>query len=415
MGRDKTVAEARCAQHLLLADQPSRGSLHRPACAAAGWARQQCHRRRQAVPGAGAADRMERQPYRRRPEGRAARRRHCGRSRRDRHRKRRRHVKNNREARMSRIESIYPADSVSLREVGLRDGLQLVKKIPSTSAKQRWVRDEYAAGVRHFEVGSFLPAKTFPQFVDVRDVIATIAALPGAYGVALALNERGVNEALASGVAEVATVVSATEEHSQANANRSRESAIANVRRLCELRDASAHRPVVNAAISMALGCSIVGAVDPKEVIKIAEKLFEAGVDMVAVADTVGYAGPKQVGELTAAVVKIAGSKPVCIHLHDTRGMGIANASAALDAGARVLDGSLGGLGGCPFAPGATGNVVFEDLVFLCESKGFPTGIDLDRLIAVRKILRAEMPDEPLYGGLARAGLPGRMAGAAAG
>jgi hydroxymethylglutaryl-CoA lyase len=315
---------------------------------------------------------------------------------------------------MTNLQNIYPSDRVILREVGLRDGLQLVKKLPSTEAKQRWVRDEYAAGVRHFEVGSFLPAKTFPQFVDVRDVIATIASLPGAHGIALTLNERGVNEALASGVAEVATVVSATEEHSQANANRSRDSAVANVKRLCELRDASSHRPIVNAAISMALGCSIVGPVDPKEVIRLAEKLYEAGVDMVAVADTVGYAGPKQVGELTKAVVKIAGSKPVCVHLHDTRGMGIANASAALDAGARVLDGSLGGLGGCPFAPGATGNVVFEDLVFLCESKGFSTGIDIDRLIAVRSILKAEMPGEQLYGGLARAGLPERKSAAAA-
>src|ERR1700760_1448789 len=315
---------------------------------------------------------------------------------------------------MSKVQDIYPEGRVILREVGLRDGLQLVKKFPSTSAKQRWVRDEFAAGVRHFEVGSFLPAKTFPQFVDVRDVVATIASLPRAHGIALTLNERGVNEALASGVAEVATVVSATEEHSQANANRSRDSAVANVRRLCELRDASSHKPIVNAAISMALGCSIVGAVDPNEVIRLAEKLYEAGVDMVAVADTVGYAGPKQVGELTKAVVRIAGSKPVCVHLHDTRGMGIANAAAALDAGARVLDGSLGGLGGCPFAPGATGNVVFEDLVFLCESKGFATGIDIDKLVAVRAILREAMPEEMLYGGLARAGLPGRSIGATA-
>jgi hydroxymethylglutaryl-CoA lyase len=286
---------------------------------------------------------------------------------------------------MTKVGDIYPSDRVVLREVGLRDGLQLVKKFPSTSAKQHWVRDEYAAGVRHFEVGSFLPAKTFPQFVDVRDVVATVASLPGAHGVALTLNERGAIEAFASGVAEVATVVSATEEHSQANANRSRDSAVANVRHLCELRDASAHKPIVNAAISMALGCSIVGAVDPNEVIRLAEKLYEAGVDMVVVADTVGYAGPKQVGELTRAVVRIAGSKPVCVHLHDTRGMGIANASAALDAGARILDGSLGGLGGCPFAPGATGNVVFEDL-----------------------------PDEQLYGGLARAGLPDRKSAVAA-
>jgi hydroxymethylglutaryl-CoA lyase len=245
-------------------------------------------------------------------------------------------------------------------------------------------------------------------------VIGAVAALPGAHGIALVLNERGVNEALASGVAEVATVVSATEEHSQANANRSRDQAIANVRRLCELRDASPHKPIVNAAISMALGCSIAGPVDPREVLKLVERCFEAGADFVAIADTVGYAGPKQVGELTKAVVRIAGSRPVCVHLHDTRGMGIANASAALDAGARILDGSLGGLGGCPFAPGATGNVVSEDLAFLCESKGFATGIDIDRLIAVRAILRSEMPGEQLYGGLARAGLPDPKAGVAA-
>jgi hydroxymethylglutaryl-CoA lyase len=307
---------------------------------------------------------------------------------------------------MTRVQDVYPGDRASLREVGLRDGLQLVKKFPSTAAKQRWIREEYAAGVRHFEVGSFLPASTFPQFADVRDMVRTVAALPGAHGVALALNERGVNEALASGVAEIASVVSATEEHSQANARRSRDQAIANVKRLCELRDASEHKPLVNAAISMALGCSIAGPVDPKEVLKLVEKCLEAGVDFVAIADTVGYAGPKQVGDLTRAAVILSGARPVCIHLHDTRGMGIANASAALDAGARILDGSLGGLGGCPFAPGATGNVVFEDLAFLCESKGFSTGIDIEKLVAVRSILKAEMPNEPLYGGLARAGLP---------
>jgi hydroxymethylglutaryl-CoA lyase len=241
---------------------------------------------------------------------------------------------------MTRMQDVYPDDRISLREVGLRDGLQLVKKFPSTAAKQRWIRDEYGAGVRIFEVGSFLPAKTFPQFADVRDIVGTVAALPGAHGVALTLNERGVNEALASGVGEVATVLSATEEHSQANANRSRDSAIANVKRLCELRDASAHKPIVNVAISMALGCSITGAVDPKEVLKLVERCLDAGVDFVAIADTVGYAGPKQVGELTQAAVKLSGAKPVCVHLHDTRGMGIANASAALDAGARILDGS---------------------------------------------------------------------------
>src|SRR5205085_12610168 len=207
---------------------------------------------------------------------------------------------------MSRVQDVYPDDGISLREVGLRDGLQLVKKFPSTAVKQRWIREEYAAGVRYFEVGSFLPAKTFPQFADVRDIVKTITELPGAHGVALALNERGVNEALASGVGEIASVVSATEEHSQANAHRSRESAIANLRRLCELRDATSHKPLVNAAISMALGCSITGAVDPAEVLRLVDKCLEAGVDFVGIADTVGYAGPKQVAELTRAAVKLA-------------------------------------------------------------------------------------------------------------
>jgi hydroxymethylglutaryl-CoA lyase len=201
-------------------------------------------------------------------------------------------------------------------------------------------------------------------------------------------------------------VVSATEQHSRANANRSRDEAIATIEQLCGRRDASPHGPIAHAAISMALGCSISGPVEPKEVIRLAEKSFAAGADVVGIADTVGYSGAKQVGELTDAIVKIAGRQPVCVHLHDAGGMGVANASAALDAGARILDGSLGGLGGCPFAPGATSNVVFEDLVFLCESKGFPTGIDVEKLIAVRAILRREMPGEPLYGGLARAGMP---------
>src|SRR3954463_15742915 len=185
---------------------------------------------------------------------------------------------------MSNVCDIYPDDRIILREVGLRDGLQLVKTFPSTAAKRRWIGREYDAGVRHFEVGSFLSAKTFPQFADVLDVVATVAALPGAHGIALALNERGVNGALASGVAEIGSVVSATEEHSRANANRSRDEAIANVRRLCQLRDASPHKPIVHAAISMALGCSIAGPVRPSEVVALAEKCFAAGADAVGVA-----------------------------------------------------------------------------------------------------------------------------------
>lgn len=307
---------------------------------------------------------------------------------------------------MTRLRDVYPTDRVVLREVGLRDGLQLVKSFPSTAAKIEWIGREHAAGVRNFEVGSFLPASRFPQFADVHEVLSAVRALPSAHAVGLVLNDRGADDALAAKVDEIMCVVSATEAHSQANTRRSRAEAVAHVKRLCDLRDASDHRPLVNAGIAMAFGCSITGAVDPQEVVDLAMALFEAGADVVGLADTVGFAGPNQISALVGRTQAIAGDRAVAIHLHDTRGMAIANASAALDAGCRILDGSLGGLGGCPFAPGATGNVVFEDLVFLCETKGFATGIDLEKLVAIRDIVSREMPAEPLYGQMARAGLP---------
>jgi hydroxymethylglutaryl-CoA lyase len=307
---------------------------------------------------------------------------------------------------MSRSEEAYPRDAVTLREVGLRDGLQLVKKFPSTAAKKAWIEGEFASGVRHFEVGSFLPASRMPQFADVRDLIDVVANLDGAHSAALALNERGASDSLDTTVDEIVCVVSATEEHSQANMRRSRSEALELVRKTVGLGAASAHRPLVNAGISMAFGCSISGPVAPSEVLRLAEGCLAAGADIVGLADTVGFVGPKQVEDLCREMARLCGDRPFIVHLHDTRGMGIANASAALDAGARVLDGSLGGLGGCPFAPGATGNIVFEDLVYLCETKGFRTGIDLEALTAVRAILSAEMPEERLYGALAKAGPP---------
>lgn len=307
---------------------------------------------------------------------------------------------------MTELSDIYPAGRITLREVGLRDGLQLVKSFPSTEAKQEWVRREHAAGMRHFEVGSFLPASRMPQFSDVRQMIETVETLPAAFSMALALNERGAVDALATGVNEIVCVVSATEEHSQANARRSRAEAVDLVRKVVRMRGESGRRPLINAGIAMAFGCSIAGAVDPAQVIALAEQCLEAGADIVGIADTVGFAGPRQVGELAEAMTRLCGGSPYIVHLHDTRGMGIANASAALDAGGRVLDGSLGGLGGCPFAPGATGNVVMEDLVYLCETKGFRTGIDLDALTAVREIPAAEMPQEQLFGAVACAGPP---------
>ncbi len=307
---------------------------------------------------------------------------------------------------MTAAETVFPPDTLALREVGLRDGLQMVERFPTTDGKRRWLAAEYAAGVRHFEVGSFLPAGRYPQFADVREVIDTVGALPGAHGMALVLNEKGALAALESGVGEVGCVVSATEEHSQRNARRSRQDAVDVIEQVCRLRDASDHKPLVSAGIAMAFGCSIAGKVAEGDVLSLIENCLEAGADIVSLGDTVGYAGPDQIAGLVRAARNLTDARPLGVHLHDTRGLGLANASAALDEGVRLLDGALGGLGGCPFAPRATGNIVFEDLVYLCESKGFDTGIDIDQLVAVRAIIAEEMPGEDLIGAIAQAGLP---------
>ena len=306
---------------------------------------------------------------------------------------------------MNRLEGIYPSDRVTLREVGLRDGLQLAKALPSTDAKIEWLRREHAAGVRHYEIGSFLPAARFPQFADIEAMIRASEDM-GLHSAGLTLNERGAEAALATGIREMVCVVSATEAHSQANMRRSRDAAVELVGKVAAMRDATAPGKIVNAGIAMALGCSLSGDVNPEEVVRLAGACLDAGADLVGVADTVGYAGPKAVGTLCARMTRLCGDRPFIIHLHDTRGMGVANAAAALDNGARVIDASLGGLGGCPFAPGATGNVVFEDVVFLAESMGFATGIDLEKLKDARAIAEEAMPGEEFHGALHRAGPP---------
>ena len=306
---------------------------------------------------------------------------------------------------MSRVAKVYPQDRVVLREVALRDGLQMVGRFPSTAAKAEWLRLERDAGVRHFEIGSFLPAKSMPQFADVRKTIDVCQEL-GVHSAALVLNARGLEDALETDVCEIVTVVSATEEHSQANARRTRKEAVALVAEAAARASKSGTKPLVQTGIAMAFGCSIAGQVNPDDVVRLAVDCAEAGADLIGLADTVGFAGPDQVADLITRLRSELPNATLSIHLHDTRGMGIANASAALDAGVRIIDGSLGGLGGCPFAPGATGNVVLEDLVYLCERKGFATGIDLEKLLHVREIATSEMPDEHLYGALPRAGEP---------
>ena len=307
-----------------------------------------------------------------------------------------------------KARELYPKDKLVLRELGLRDGLQLTKSWPSTSAKKEWISRAHDAGVRHFEVGSFLPASRFPQFADIRELVDAVSGLSGACSSALTLNERATADALATDVDEIVFAISATEEHSLANINRTRAEAVNLIRKAVEMRGSSP-KPVINTAISMAFGCSISGEVAVDSVVELIESCLEAGAEAIGVADTVGYAGPMQIAEMCQAVLPKIGETPLIVHLHDTRGTGLSNAYAALQSGVRVLDGTLAGLGGCPFAPGATGNVVFEDLVFLCERSGFRTGIDLQKLIDVRKILESELGGETLHGALAKAGEPANV------
>ncbi len=307
---------------------------------------------------------------------------------------------------MTNWSEIYPDDGIVIREVGLRDGLQLAKGFPSTAGKIEWLKREYDAGIRHFEAGSYLPHDRFPQFADVQAVVDALAEIDGAHGIALAINRRGQTDALAGGVGELTCVLSATEEHNQANARCSREQTLDAIAATVELRDCSDNKPLVSVGIAMSFGCSIAGPVEPEDVLRLAERCLELGVDIVGIADTVGYAGPRQVGDLCRSMSRLYSDRPYIVHLHDTRGMAIANASAALDAGARIFDASLGGLGGCPFAPGASGNIVIEDLAFLCQNWGFATGIDLEKLIGVRAVLEREMPDDPLHGAVAVSGIP---------
>lgn len=304
------------------------------------------------------------------------------------------------------LNKTYPTDRIAIREVGLRDGLQLTKTWPTTRQKIAWVDQEYAAGTRFFEVGSFLPPDKVPRFADVRDVIGAVDRYDDAHGIALALNQRGATDALATQVDEITVVISASQAHNEANVRRTQEQSLAEIAAVVRLRNASGKKTIINAGIAMAFGCSLSGDVDENTVLRMVDQCFEAGVDMVGLADTVGYGGPRQVASLSKKMGARLGDLPWVLHLHDTRGMGIANASAALDAGCRVFDASLAGLGGCPFAPGASGNVVLEDLVFLAETKGFDTGIDLAKVIETRALLAQALPKEMLHGMLAQAGLP---------
>ena len=296
--------------------------------------------------------------------------------------------------------------TILISEVGPRDGLQSVKATMPTADKLRWISALHAAGLREIEVGSFVPARLLPQLADTAEVVAHALTLPGLTVLALVPNLRGAQAALAAGVHKITVPVSASPAHSMANVRKSPQAMVEEVRLIDALRRSMAPQVGLETAISTAFGCTLQGAVLEDEVIRLAVQCAGAGADDVGLSDTTGHANPAQVRRLFTRLRAEIGHQAGAAHMHNTRGLGLANCLAAYEAGVRTFDASLGGLGGCPYAPGASGNVVTEDLVFMFEAMGIATGIDLTRLIAARAPLQAGLPGEPLYGMTPEAGLP---------
>ncbi|MEJ7688540.1 MAG: hydroxymethylglutaryl-CoA lyase [Variovorax sp.] len=295
---------------------------------------------------------------------------------------------------------------VLISEVGPRDGLQSVAATMPTADKLRWIDALHAAGVREIEVASFVPARLLPQMADATEVVRHAIGLPGWTVMALVPNRRGAEAALAAGVHKLTMPVSASVAHSLANVRKTREEMVEELRAVSALCRERAPRVRLEAGISTAFGCTLQGAVLEDEVIRLAAQCIEAGADEAGLSDTVGHANPAQVRRLFRRLRSELGDRAGAAHMHNTRGLGLANCLAAWEEGVRTFDASLGGLGGCPYAPGASGNVVTEDLVFMFEAMGVATGIDLHKLIAARAPLIAGLPGEPVYGMTPEAGLP---------
>lgn len=301
-------------------------------------------------------------------------------------------------------------ERVLISEVGPRDGLQMAAGRMTTGDKCAWIDALAAAGLREVEVGAFGPPKVLPMMADIDAVVAHARGIPGLSVAVLAPNLKGGERALASGAHKITLPISVSRSHSLANVNKPPEAAVEEVAALAARRDeVDGPKPEIEGGLSTAFGCSIEGAVAEDAVVRLAEALVAAGADAVGLADTAGMADPRQVRRLIRRVRDAVGDRLDGVHLHNTNGLGLANAYAAFEEGVRTFDASLAGLGGCPFAPGASGNIVTEDLVHMFERMGVETGIDLDGLLAARAVLARGLPDEPLYGylpGLRQAGRP---------
>jgi hydroxymethylglutaryl-CoA lyase len=297
---------------------------------------------------------------------------------------------------------------ILVSEVGPRDGLQSIKRAMPTEAKHRWIRALAAAGLKEIEVASFVPPKLLAQMADAAEVVREAVRIPGLTVLALVPNMRGFQDAVAAGAPKITLTVSASEAHSLSNIRMTCAQAIESAKHIVQFRDSlpEGQRPTIEVGVSTAFGCTLQGEVDEDFAISMAIRCAEAGADSVGLSDTVGYANPAQVKRMYKRLIAELGDKAGGAHLHNTRGQGLANVVAALDAGITTFDSSQGGIGGCPYAPGASGNIVTEDLVFLLESMGLDTGIDIDKLLQARRILAEALPGEPIYGYIPDAGLP---------
>ena len=300
---------------------------------------------------------------------------------------------------------------IEFREVGLRDGLQNVNGFFPTAAKIQWLQREIEAGMPAIEVCSFVPPKLIPQFQDALEVVAAAHAgtNDGCVIAALIPNLKGAERGVEAGLKKLNYVTSVSETHNMKNVRRSPAESVEDFKRIVALRDSlpAGTKFVLEGGLATSFGCTLEGRIDPGAVVRLAEQYLEAGADQLTVADTVGYANPQQVRDLFKLLKSHVGNDVfMTAHFHDTRGLALANIVAAIETGVVSFDACLAGLGGCPWAPGATGNAIMEDAVFMCEAMGLRTGVDLDRLCSIREIIVANLPGEPLHGAIAKAGAP---------
>ena len=300
-------------------------------------------------------------------------------------------------------------NSITVSEVGPRDGLQSIDSLMPTAAKLEWIALEHRAGVREIEVGSFVSPKLLPQMADTAEVVRGAVELPGLTVAVLVPNQRGCEAAIAAGAHKISLPLSVSETHSLKNLRRDHAAMLDEIRACHALVDAepAERRPHFEVGLSTAFGCSIEGPVAPEQVFGLAARVLDLGVAEIGLSDTTGMGNPAQLETLVTGIWRRMGDGVLTgVHLHNTRGQGLANVLKAVELGITTIDSSLGGLGGCPFAPGASGNIVTEDLVFLLESMGYSTGIDLEVLLQVRHAVADLLPGESWYGFAAEAGLP---------